>query len=433
MNYQKSLDWLDSHLDHESMPSGVVAGRVDGLSLEPMRHMMSLLGDPQNEIPSIHITGTNGKGAVAQMVSALLAANGLSVGMYSSPHISAINERIRRNNNPISDEDLAEVLTGIAVVEELMTERLSWFELVTAAAFRWFAEVPVEVAVVEVGLLGRHDATNVIDSQVAVITTIQGDHTDFAPGWEMAIASEKAGIIGENSTAVIGPMTDELAAVFRSEGPARLIRSDEDFEVLSDKVALGGHLVDIKGPRGIYEEIFLPLRGAHQVANAVIALAAVEEFFGRALDSEVVRQAFAELQLEGRFEVLGYQPLVVIDGAHNEDAIAATARTLDDEFAPVGRRTVVVGLLEGRDPSRALRAIQHIRPDLVIATTLAPPRGVQAQAIAAAATALGLMCEVVEDPVEAVQRARRISDEEDMVMIIGSFRLIAPAKFALSK
>lgn len=431
MDYHAALDWLDGHLDHESAPSGVVAGRVAGLSLQPMRELMALLGDPQEQIPSIHITGTNGKGAVATMVTALLSTAGLSVGTYSSPHIATVNERIARNGQPISDEDLAEVLTGIAAVEDLLPARLSWFELVTAAAFRWFAEAPVEVAVVEVGLLGRHDATNVIDAQVVVATSVQGDHTDFSPGWELAIASEKAGIISSDSTAVLGEMSDEIAAVFAAEGPRRLLRAGDDFEILEDRVAIGGHLVTVRTPLATYEDVFLPVHGSHQVANAALALSATEAFFERALDSEVVESAFAGLSLPGRFEVVAHKPLTVIDGAHNSDAIGAAARTLDEEFTPVGRRIVVFGALEGRELARAVEALRGLRPDLVIATSLAPPRGIPGAAIRDLLDERGIAAEVVEDPLAAVERAVRLAAEEDLIMIIGSFRLIEPARRVL--
>lgn len=428
MDYPQALAWLDSHIDHESSASGVIAGHVEGLSLGPMRQLLGLMGDPQQQIPAIHITGTNGKGSTAAMVTSLLMANGLSVGTYSSPHISAVNERITRNGIPIPDDDLAEVITGVAAVSELVDGGLSWFELVTAAAFRWFAEVPVEVMVIEVGLLGRHDATNVVDAEVAVITAIQGDHTDFAPGWEVAIATEKAGIISGRSTAVLGDIDPGLVPIFETEGPRRLLRYGSDFHIAGDRVAIGGHLVDIAGTEDTYEDVFVPARGAHQVVNASIAVAVVEAFFERALDPDVVREGFASVQLPGRFEVLGYKPLVVIDGAHNADAIAGAARTLDDEFVVVGRRIVVVGLLDGRDPRRAVDAITGLRPDLVVVTSLESDRSIGADVVASLVDDVGLACEVVADPLVAVQHAMALADEEDLVMIIGSFRLIAPAR-----
>jgi dihydrofolate synthase/folylpolyglutamate synthase len=393
-----------------------------------MRELMSLLGDPQHDVPVIHITGTNGKGTVAAMVTALLQASGLTVGTYTSPHLRRVNERISRNGSEISDLDLAEVLTGIAAVEPLLEVQPSWFEVITAAAFRYFAEAPVDVAVIEVGLLGRLDATNVADAAVAVVTSIQGDHTDFAPGWELAVAGEKAGIIKAQSIAVIGEVDPELTEVFVAEGPESLVRLGVDFAAVSDQIAIGGHLVDLQGVFGRYEQLFLPLHGAHQVANASIAVAAVESFFGTALDAEVVAEGFASLKLPGRFEVLRYGPLVVVDGAHNADALRASASTLEEEFAPAGTRIIVLGLLAGRDPDRSVAAVSELRPDLILCCSLDGSRGVSAAVLAAACAKRGIAHETVSDPASAVARALALAAEEDVVLITGSFRMFEPAQ-----
>lgn len=433
MNIIEALAWLDARLDHETSSPGIAAGRVDGLSLESMRELMALLGDPQDAVPVIHITGTNGKGTVAAMVTSLLVAHGLSVGTYTSPHLERLNERIARDGRPIGDEDLAEVLSGIAAVEPLLTVRPSWFEVMTAAAFRWFAEAPVDVAVVEVGLLGRFDATNVADARVAVVTSVGGDHTDFAPGWEVAVASEKAGIIGPDSTAVLGRVAPELVPVFDAEGPAERVLLGVDVAVEQDQLALGGHMVDVRGRHGTYTEVFVPLHGAHQIDNAAVALAAVEAFFDRELPEDLVREGLAAVELPGRFEVVGHHPLVVLDGAHNPDALAAVAATLDDEFAPVGSRLVVLGQLAGRDPDAAVAALGGMRPDLVVCTSLDGTRGVAAEVLATACDRAGIAREVVADPQAAVTRAIAIAAEEDTVVVTGSFRLLAPARRALAR
>jgi len=424
----EALRWHDSRLDHETATTSIAAGRIAGLSLASMRELMSLLGDPQHEVPVIHITGTNGKGTVAAMVTSLLQASGLTVGTYTSPHLRRVNERISRNGSEISDLDLAEVLTGIAAVEPLLAVQPSWFEVITAAAFRYFAEAPVDVAVIEVGLLGRLDATNVADAAVAVVTSIQGDHTDFAPGWELAVAGEKAGIIKAQSIAVIGEVDPELAEVFVAEGPESLVRLGVDFAPVNDQVAIGGHLVDLQGVFGRYEQLFLPLHGAHQVANASIAVAAVESFFGTALDAEVVAEGFASLKLPGRFEVLRYGPLVVVDGAHNADALRASASTLEEEFAPAGTRIIVLGLLAGRDPDRSVAAVSELRPDLILCCSLDGSRGVSAAVLAAACAKRGIAHETVGDPASAVARALALAAEEDVVLITGSFRMFEPAQ-----
>jgi len=431
MEIVEALRWHDDRLDHESTSRGIAAGQVEGLSLQSMRELMGLLGDPQDQVPVIHITGTNGKGTVAAMVTSLLQAHGLIVGTYTSPHIVRVHERIARDGEPISDAELAEVFTGIAAVEPLLASQPSWFEVITAAAFRWFAEAPVDVAVIEVGLLGRTDATNVVNAEVAVVTAIQGDHTDFAAGWELAVATEKAGILTPDCTAVLGEIPEELVAVFAAEGPARLLRSGIDFEVQDDRLAIGGHMADIRGVYGGYSDVFLPVHGRHQVSNAAISVAAVESFFARELDSEVVRAGFAQVNLQGRCEILQHAPLVVIDGAHNPDALSATALTIEEEFAPVGTRIVVLGALFGRDAHRLVVAVSELRPDLVICCSLDGPRGVDARVLAAACDELGIPKEMVADPSSAVARALAISAEEDMVLVTGSFRLLEPARAAL--
>lgn len=432
MDIVEALIWHDARLDHERSSRGIAAGKVEGLSLQPMRDLMSLLGDPQDEVPVIHITGTNGKGTVAAMVTSLLQAHGLTVGTYTSPHLERVNERISRDGRPIPDAELAEVFTGIAAIEPLLEVQPSWFEVVTAAAFRWFAEAPVDVAVIEVGLLGRTDATNVVDATVAVVTSVQGDHTDFSDGWELAIAGEKAGIIAPESVAVIGDVAPELVPVFAAEGPAQLVQLGVDFGLTNDRVAIGGHVVDFQGLHAQYDDQFVPVHGAHQVANTAIALAAVEAFFDRALDPEVVTEGLAQVQLPGRFEVVQHGPLVVLDGAHNPDALAATAVTLDEEFSPAGTRIVVLGALSGRDPDRTIAAVAQVRPDLVICTSLDGARGGEAEVLAAACDRQGLTREVVADPVVAVSRALAIAQEEDVVLVTGSFRLLTPARTAIA-
>ena len=433
MDIVEALAWLDSHLDHESSSVGVAAGRVEGLGLATMRELVGLLGDPQNEIPAIHLTGTNGKGSTAAIVSSLLQAHGLTVGAYTSPHEERVNERIRRNGEPIADDDLAEVLSGLRAVEDLMSDPPTWFELLTAAAFRWFAEAPVDAAVVEVGLLGRYDATNVVDGRVAVITSIGGDHTDFRPGWEVAVASEKAGIVTPGCTAVVGPLPAELRDVVRAEGPARLWALGDDFRITSQVPAVGGRQFDLDGVLGRYDQLFLPLHGAHQVANAAVAVAVVEAFFDRRLDPDVVREGLAGTRLGGRVEVLARHPLVLLDGAHNPDALGALAATVDEEFTTAGSRFVVLGQLAGRDADAAVDAVAELRPDLVLCTTAGTgDRALPPGALASSCARRGLAHEVVADPVTAVGRALSLALEEDLVVVTGSFRLLAPARAAVS-
>ncbi len=215
------------------------------------------------------------------MATALLVESGLTVGTYTSPHLERINERIARNGELISDEDLAEAISDVAAVEELAGVDASYFELMTAAAFSWFAQVAVDVAVVEVGLLGRFDSTNVIDADVAVVTNVGLDHTDGVGDWRQAVASEKAGIVKPGSFLVLGETDPELGLIFRAEGPRQVWERDIDFAAESNLAAVGGRVVDLRTPNSRLEQIFVPLHGAHQGDNAAIAVAAVEAFFDR--------------------------------------------------------------------------------------------------------------------------------------------------------
>jgi dihydrofolate synthase/folylpolyglutamate synthase len=420
---------LDRHVDHERQQgSGIAAGRVAGLSLEPMRLLCHVLGDPQDAVPALHITGTNGKGSVTAMLSSLLVASGLRAGTYTSPHLAVINERFGRGGQPISDDELAEVLTGVLDAATLIEPPPSWFELVTAAAFRWFSEAAVDVAVVEVGLLGRYDATNVVTADVAVITSIGKDHTDGAPGWERAVTSEKAGIITPGRPVIVGPLPEELLAIVEAEGPGEVLMVGRELRVESAAVAVGGSVAQISTPRGTYDELYVPLHGRHQLDNAAIAIGTLEAFLDRRIDDEVVRAGLGSVAIPGRVEVIAREPLVILDGAHNREAAEALAQTLPESFTTLGSRILVLGMLEGRDPAEVLGPLAGVPFDLVVATTPPSPRAQSPGAIAAAAQALGMAVEVIADPWTALERAYRIAAEDDLVVVAGSFYLLDPAR-----
>ncbi len=426
MNYSGALAYLDRHINLEA-----TAGRVDGLSLEKMRQLAAVAGDPQTAYPVIHITGTNGKGSVARMISALLVEHGLSVGTYTSPHLERVNERLAWNLEPIRDDAFAEVLEEIAVLEPLLDSPPSYFELLTVAAFSWFAEVAVDVAVVEVGLLGRYDATNVADATVAVITNIGRDHTDLQGDWRTAIASEKAGIIKPASTLVLGQDSADLRPIYEAEGPAEIIEIGTDFEPTTELAAFGGRLFGVRTPRDVYDDLYLPLYGSYQTTNAATALAATEEFFGRALDHDTVSKAFGSITVPGRFEVVHRNPLVILDGAHNVDGAERTATTLSEEFDIAGRLILVIGLLRGRAPREMLDALRSERADLVIACTPDSPRAIPAEEIAAAARTVPVVVEVANDVGDAVNRALSVASEEDAVLVSGSLYVAGAARSVL--
>jgi len=419
----EAVELLDRHLNREAR-----AGKIEGLSLDTMRALMHVLGDPHRSYPVIHLTGTNGKGSVARMATALLAESGLTVGTYASPHVERINERISRNGELIDDDELAQAIADVVAVEQVAGVDASWFELVTAAAFSWFAHVAVDVAVVEVGLLGRFDATNVVDADVAVVTNVGLDHTDGVGDWRRAVAEEKAGIVKPGSFLVLGETDERLTPIFRAEGPRETWIRDLDFGVESNLAAVGGRIVDLRTPNGVVEQVYVPLHGRHQGDNAAVALAAVEAFFGRGLPDQVIADAFAQVTMPGRFEVVRHGPLVVIDGAHNPPGAETAAATLAEDFEISGRRILVVGLLAGREVTGMLEALGAPDADLVVACTPPSPRAVPADEVAAAARALGVDAEAVADVGAAVDAALGVATPDDAVLVAGSLYVAGAAR-----
>jgi dihydrofolate synthase / folylpolyglutamate synthase len=427
VTYDEALAWLDGHVNYE-VQAPPRAGSVGGLSLERMRRLVEVLDEPQRQYPIVHVTGTNGKGSTARIAAAVLAEAGLQVGVYSSPHLHRVNERISRNGEPIADDELAAVLSDLRGLVPVAGVEPSWFELMTAAAFRWFAEVAVEVAVVEVGMLGRYDATNVADGAVAVVTNVGPDHTDFRPGWRRAVAEEKAGIVKPGSVLVLGETDTEVRDLFVDAGAAEVWERGEEFACDENTLAVGGRLLDLRTPNGTIEGVYLPLHGAHQGDNAACGVAAAEAMFGRPLAVDVVRDALAGVTAPGRFEVVDREPLVVLDGAHNAAGAATAAQTLADDFDVEGERILVVGLLAPRDPTSILEALDAATAHLVIACTPASPRAVAASEVAAAAARLGVAAEVVPDVGRAVDRAVSRAGTGDAVLITGSLYVVGAAR-----
>jgi dihydrofolate synthase / folylpolyglutamate synthase len=421
MDYQQALAYLDEHVSYD------VTGRIASPSLEPISRLVEAMGDPHLAAPVIHVTGTNGKGSTVQMITQLLMAQGLTVGTYTSPHLERVNERISRNGEPISDEEFGEQIGAIAELEVLTGVRPSYFETVTAAAFRWFADVAVDVAVVEVGLLGRWDATNVVEAQVAVVTNIGMDHTEFAGPTLQHIAAEKAGIIKPTSAVVVGETDPSLVTIFNDAGGlVTLVRGDH-FDVLDNSLAVGGRIVDLRTPTTMYPEVYLPLHGAHQGDNAVVALTAVETFFAGPLDPAVVAEGFAGASVPCRFEVVGVQPLVILDGAHNPAGADSCAQVFFDDFQPEGRRVLVVGTL--REPGEMLAALRADEFDLVLVCTAPSPRAVPAADVARAARTLGCAEVLVFDTVgQACEHALRHADVDDAVLVTGSLYVAGAAR-----
>ena len=428
MQYGEALNYLDEHASYEK------TGRVESPSLDNINTFMDLMGQPHLSYPVIHITGTNGKGSTTQIVTQLLIAHGLQVGTYTSPHLEKLTERISRNNEPISEQDFADCVAAIADIEVIGGVRPSYFEVMTAAAFRYFADTAVDVAVIEVGMLGRWDATNVVNSSVAVVTNIALDHTEFAGPRLEDIAFEKVGISKPGSVLVVGDTNEELREIWNAAESTAVLLRGNDFEIAENELAVGGRMIDVRTERAVYKELPLPLHGQHQGDNAAIALTAVEEFFGNVLDVDVVREGFAAVRMPGRFEVLGRGPLVVIDGAHNPAGADVCAQVFFDDFSPEGKRILLVGALKGRDPQMLLSALRADEFDVVICCTAPSPRGLAANDLASAAKQMGceqvVVCETVE---AACDRALSIAREEDAVLVAGSLYVVGSARTYLRR
>ena len=420
---ERATAYLDAHSVYEK------TGRIESPSTANIQRLVNLMGDPHDAYRTIHVTGTNGKGSTSQMVTKLLMAHGLRVGTYTSPHLERVNERMAIDGEPISDDELAENVLAIAELEPLVEARLSYFEIVTAVAFRWFANSAIDVGVIEVGLLGRWDATNVVKSDVAVLTNVSLDHTEFAGPTHAHIAGEKVGIVKADSVFVQGEIRDDVEDICAEVVCARRVVRGNHFEVMANELAVGGRLVAVRTMRARYEDIFVPLHGSHQGDNASVAIAAVEEFFDSAITREILEEGFATVEMPGRFEILGRQPLVVVDGAHNVGGAEVCSEVFFNDFQIEGRRLLVVGMLKSRDARELLGALRADEFDEVVCCTAPTPRGTPASEVAAAARAVG--CEevkVVEQPDSALAYAYRQMRAEDALLVAGSLYVVGAAR-----
>jgi dihydrofolate synthase/folylpolyglutamate synthase len=426
VHYDDALRYLEEHTNWERLLQG---SRGEPPDIERMRRLVGAMGDPQLACPSIHLTGTNGKGSTAQMVTRLLMAQGLTVGTYSSPHLERINERITLDAEPVSDERFAEAVAAVADLEIVLGVRPTYFEIVTAAAFWCFADAPVDVAVVEVGMLGTWDATNVVEPAVAVVTNVGLDHTEFAGPTRAHIAQEKAGIVKPGATLVLGETDPEIAHIFRARPCAEVLERDADFAVLENQLALGGRALVLRTPHAVHQDVFLPLHGRHQGDNAAVALTAAEAFFAAPLHDDVVQEGFAAVRMPGRFEVLGHQPLVIVDGAHNPAGADMCTSVFLEDFDPAGDRHLVVGMLKSRDAEQMLGALRADEFATVTCCTAPSQRGMDAIDVAAAARAIG--CDdvrVVPDVARACATAVGGATAEDAVLVTGSLYVVGEAR-----
>jgi dihydrofolate synthase / folylpolyglutamate synthase len=348
------------------------------LALDRMAELVGLLGDPQRACPVIHITGTNGKTSTARMTDALLRSRGLRSGRFTSPHLVSIRERIVVDGAPVDPGRFVaayeEIIPYVRLVDERHPAAMSFFEVLTGMAFAIFADTPVDVMVLEVGVGGKLDCTNVADGVVAVITPIAIDHTRLLGNTIEEIAEEKAGIIKPGATAVLAQQSLAAAEVLLRhavEVAAAVAREGAEFGVLSREQAVGGQQLTLRGLRGTYEDVFLPLFGLHQAGNAACALAAVEAFAGvsgegqGALDADLVREAFAQVTSPGRLEVIRRSPTIIIDAAHNPAGMAATVAAIEESFT-FSSLTGVFAASGDKDVPGILAELEPLLTDIVV-------------------------------------------------------------------
>jgi len=343
-----------------------------------VERVLELLGDPHRAYRTVHITGTNGKSSTAGMVERLVREHGLRTGRFTSPHLTSVTERIAIDGEPLTPERFVEVFEDVAPYigvadresQEQGGPRLSFFEVLTVMAFAAFADAPVDVAVIEVGMGGTWDSTNVVDGEVAVITPVAMDHERWLGSTIEEIATEKSGIIKKDAVAVVAEQPDAALEPILARAQsvnAHLIREGVDLEVADRRIAVGGQLLDLRTPAGVYTEIFLPLHGAHQAHNALLALAATEALIsgGRALGAEIVEAGFADVKVPGRLELVRSSPTVLVDVAHNPAGAEALVDALGESFN-LERVVAVVAVMADKDSEGFLSVLEPSIAEIVV-------------------------------------------------------------------
>ena len=415
-------------------------------TLDRISALVDILGSPQLSYPTIHVGGTNGKTTTSRMIDSLLFEMGLRTGRFTSPHLESYLERISINGQPIDAKELIFSFNDISPYLDLMDSKfdnpISFFEAITALAFAAFAEHPIDVGVIEVGMGGQWDATNVVAADVSVITPIGLDHMDYLGSTIAEIAATKAGIIKEHGFIVLAQQTPEAAVELlrrAAEVGADVAREGLEYSIDSRAIAVGGQLISITGLRGHYDDIFLPLHGKHQASNAAAALIAVEAFFGEQdLDIDAVRAGFANVTSPGRCEVIHRDPTIILDAAHNPHGAKAIAETMQSEFT-FDEVTGIVALMADKDALGILQALEPVM-NLVIVTTNSSERSMKVADLSKLATQVfGADRVFAEDTLQAaIDRAvkdavRPLSDESLAILITGSVVTVGEARTAVRK
>ncbi|GMQ98059.1 MAG: folylpolyglutamate synthase/dihydrofolate synthase family protein [Acidimicrobiia bacterium] len=412
-------------------------GRGVQPGLDRITGLLAFMDDPQLAYPSIHIAGTNGKTTVSRMVQQILGSHGLATGGFTSPHLDRVEERFSIHGVSLDPHDFTDAVRDIAWFvmgyEASSGELVTYFEVTAALAFSIFATATVDVAVVEVGLGGRLDATNVIDAAVSVVTGIDIDHTEYLGDTIELIAAEKVAILKQEGTLVTGPLPDEaLDVVSRrvAETNANWVKSDEAFSVLDATIGVGGWQVSVNGVFGEYHDLFLPLHGRHQVEHLATSVATAEMLLGRALDNDLLQIAVAATTAPGRLEVVSRHPLVIFDGAHNHQGFEGLAATLDSEFPPT-LWNLVLGVRGERSTEALVQPLKglvgHVFACAAVDTSSVPPDDVAA----GAESALGVSATTYPDVAAALSAAEIAAGSDGGVVVAGSLYVVGEARGTL--
>lgn len=411
--------------------------------IEPVRRLAELAGSPQLDFPVIQVAGTNGKTSTSRAIESLLRAHGLRTGLFTSPHLVDFTERFMIDGEPIDEALLASAWQELQMPLEVVDSELvaaghgpiTFFEALAVLAFTAFADAPVEVGIIEVGMGGEWDATNIVEAQVAVFTPIGLDHTSILGDDITAIARTKAGIVKRGSTVVSAAqdeaaLTEITAVAAANDAPLHLL--GRDFALVDDRLAVGGRQVDVRGLSGVgYEPAFVPVHGQHQAENVALAIAAVEAFFGadRPLPGEVLEEGLAQLTSPGRLQLIGTDPIVYVDAAHNPHGALALARAVEDSFS-FEELAIVIGVLEEKDAAGVLRELAPIAHRVTL-TPVASPRSSDPEALRDLAET-----EIPDTPIEVAHSLpEALEDARDWasgnsgraVLVVGSVLLAGEA------
>jgi dihydrofolate synthase / folylpolyglutamate synthase len=442
--YEAAIEFLYGRINYERIDAQAYS--TSDFKLDRMRLLLSRIGNPQDRIPAIHVAGTKGKGSTCAMVASVLATAGYRTGLYISPHISAFEERMTVNGaRPSPDELVALVNRLLPVVADIdaMSGQLqpTYFELATAIAWLYFEDRRADFAVLETGLGGRLDSTNVCQPVVSVITNVSRDHTHILGSTVRQIAWEKAGIIKPGIPVISGvthpdalDMVEQICGERRSplillgrEIAAANRRRSDTTPADGNPAGESSGVVDIRTPRRLWTDVPLALRGAHQVGNAALAVAVLDELqaSGVSLSEDAVRRGLAQVDWPARVEVIARQPTIVIDAAHNWESARALVATLREEFSP-RRRLLIFAATRDKDVNGLLRILLPEFDTVIFTRYLDNPRSVPVEELQSFVSSISnRRFHLADDPATAWRMARRWAGADDLIAITGSFFLVA--------